>query len=123
MRLLRAAALACAVVAVSAGPARGDCVTFLDSDSKPAFSVDSDTHALTVSDQAADSYSRFQCLKDDDLLPADLSFLAKESAVRYAVLDLTPPAAWDAKSVREVFRTRRDMILFLNRYFSTARPK
>ncbi len=123
MRLLRAAALACAVVAVSAGPARGDCVTFLDSDSNPAFSVDSDTHALIPSDQAADSFNRFECLKDDDLLPADLSFLARESAIRYAVLDLTPPAAWDARSVREVFRTRKDMILFLNRYFSTSKSK
>ena len=120
------AALVFAALALSAQPVRADsadCVTFLDGDSNPVFSVDTDTHVVTFKDRAVSAFNRFECLKDNDALPPDLSFMVREAAARYAALDLVPPAAWSVRYVREVFRSRSDIILFMDRHYSSSRQK
>jgi hypothetical protein len=118
-----ASALTFVLFVLAAQAIHADCVTFLDSDSNPAFSVDTDTHAVTFKDQTAAAFNRFEYLKDNDLLPPDLSFMAGEAAVRYAALGLVPPAAWSARYVREVFRSRDDVLTFMDRHYSSLRPR
>lgn len=109
------------LLAFTARYGSADCVTFVDGDSNPAFSVDTDTHIVTFKDSAIAAFDRFECLKDDDPLPPDLSFMASEASVRYAALDFTSPDIWTARSVREVFRSREEILIFLDRYYSASK--
>ena len=111
------------LLAFTARYAGADCVTFVDGDSNPVFSVDTDTHIVTFKDSAIAAFDRFQCLKDDDPLPPDLSFMASEASVRYAALDFTSPDIWTARSVREVFRSREEILIFLDRYYSASKQQ
>jgi hypothetical protein len=44
--------------------------------------------------------------------------MAREAAVRYAALDLHPPATWTLRYVLEVFLSPRDLVSFIDRHFS-----
>ena len=108
------------ILAIGARFVVADCVTFVDGDANPVFTMDSETHAVTFTDSAIAAFNCFDCLAEDAPLPPDLSFLAKESGARYAVLGLTAPKIWTARYVREVFRSRGDLIAFLDRHFSSS---
>ena len=62
-------------------------------------------------------------LCEDDPLPPDLSFLAEEASTRYTVLGLTSPGTWSVELVREVFPSRKDMIDFLIRHFTSQKQQ
>ena len=112
-------AIVIAAQSIVARSISAECVTFVDSDANPAFTVDSDTHAVASDDRVLAAFNQFECLKGDDPLPPDLSFITREALIRFAVLDLTPPQTWSAGYVREVFGSREDVMAFLNRYYST----
>ncbi|GEM_PF-2668812 len=107
---------------IAAQSISAECVTFVDSDANPAFTVDLDTHAVAFDDRVLAAFNQFECLKGDDPLPPDLSFMTREALIRFAALDLTPPQTWSAGYVREVFRSREDVMAFLNRYYSSRQP-
>lgn len=116
MKLLSTCLIA-ATLLLAGISANAECVTFMDSDCEPAYTVDTTTKQVTFSDPAASALARFQLLGENDPLPDDLAFLVREAAVRYAVLDLSAPRTWTARDVREVFRSPAEITRFFDTYY------
>jgi len=111
------------LLALAANAARTESVVFIDDSMNPVYSMDTDTHQVSFPANAARTrteiaFDAFQRLGEDDPLPADLAFMAREAAVRYAALDLHPPATWTPRYVLEVFLSPRDLVSFIDRHFS-----
>jgi len=111
------------LLALAASSARAESVVFVDDSMNPVYSMDADTHQVTFVAYAPGGrteavFDAFQQLGEDDPLPADFAFMAREAAVRYAALDLDPPATWTPRYVREVFLSSRDLVSFIDRHFS-----
>ena len=65
------------VLLLAAQQVRGDWVRFMESDEKPAFSIDTETHAVTFENLAQAALSRLDCLKDNDPFRKDGLFVTQ----------------------------------------------
>ncbi len=111
------------LLALAANAVRAESVVFVDDSMNPVYSMDTDTHQVSFPSDAAgadtqSAFEAFQRLGQDDSLPANLAFVGREAAVRYAALALVPPARWTPRYVREVFLSAQDLVSFIDRHFS-----